>query len=80
MPGLLPSRVHGLDPIWDQSKSYSDSAPPTHGPSLGARALYDGDLGEPLGWALGPSKGPGGLGGLVYLVGISLVLLQLGFL
>ena len=39
--------------------------------------------GEPeggLGWGLGPGKVPGRSGGLVCLVGLSLVLLQLGFL
>ena len=51
-----------------------------HGPCLGARALCGGEPEGGLGWALGPGKVPGRSGGLVCLVGLSLVLLQLGFL
>ena len=54
--------------------------PHTREPRLGAYATRGGDLEEGLGRALRLSKIPSRSGDLVCLVGLSLVLLQLGFL
>ena len=52
--------AHGWE---SDSKEDSDSHPRVA--HLGARATCKGDMGEGLGWALGPGEGPGSPGDLV---------------